>query len=120
MHLLLSLPLNSSGTEEEYSELSQLLQDISDYQRDLQAAKLKERESRKLKELNEKAAGEEMRKSAMETMARKYYHVIILVFLFDAERKRRRETNRDNFDETDDFMLNGEEMEESGKTINLS
>ena len=82
MHLLLSLPLNSSGTEEEYSELSQLLQDISDYQRDLQAAKLKERESRKLKELNEKAAGEEMRKSAMETMARKYYHVIILVFLF--------------------------------------
>lgn len=72
--------MNSSGTEEEYSELSQLLQDIADYQRDVEAAKSKEREARKLKELNEKAAGEEMRKSAMETMTRKYYHVIFLCF----------------------------------------
>ena len=71
------LCLYSSGTEEEYSELTQLLQDIADYQRDLQDAQLKEREAKKLKEVNDKTVAEEMRKSAMETLTRKYYGLYI-------------------------------------------
>ena len=54
-----------SGTEEEYTELSQLLQDIETYQRDVQNVKRK-------KEVDEKKIAEEMRASAMESLARKW------------------------------------------------
>ena len=60
-----------SGTEEEYSELSQLLEDISTYQRDMQEALLKEKEAKKQKQIDEKEKAEEMRRSAMETLSRK-------------------------------------------------
>ena len=54
-----------SGTEEEYTELSQLLQDIETYQRDVQNVKRK-------KEVDEKKIAEEMRASAMESLAHKW------------------------------------------------
>ena len=59
----------SSGTEEEYTKLIQLLQDISAYQRDMQASILKEKENKK--QISKKV-GEDMRLSAMETFSRKY------------------------------------------------
>ena len=61
-----------SGTEEEYTELVQLLEDISSYRRDVEEALEKEKEKRKQKEINDKRTGVEMRKSAMETLSRKY------------------------------------------------
>ena len=60
-----------SGTEEEYTELLQLLEDISAYQRDVQDAISKEKESKRQKEIYDKKIGEDMRKSAMETLHRK-------------------------------------------------
>lgn len=62
----------SSGTEEEYTELTRLLEDISVYQRDMQAAMLKEKENKKEKEQASKKLGEDMRLSAMETMSREH------------------------------------------------
>ena len=58
-----------SGTEEEYSELNQLLLDISTYRRDMEEYKAKtakEKEQKKKKEREDKKIGEEMRKRAME------------------------------------------------------
>ena len=75
-NLLLLLNIRS-GTEEEYMELTQLLQDISDYQRDVQSAIQRKCEAKKQKEIADKTAGEEMRQSAMETMASKYHAIII-------------------------------------------
>ena len=49
----------------------QLLEDISTYQRDMQEAQQKQKEEKRRKELEDKRIGEEMRKSAMETMSRK-------------------------------------------------
>ena len=60
-----------SGTEEEYSELVQLLQDIHTYQRDAQIALVKEKEKEKETKRSEKVVAEEMRKSEMETLAGK-------------------------------------------------
>ncbi|XP_068726822.1 plasminogen-binding protein PgbA-like isoform X2 [Montipora capricornis] len=64
--------LKKSGTEEEYSELSQLLQDISTYRRDMEENKAKtakEKEQKKKKEREDKKMGEEIRKKAMEGLA---------------------------------------------------
>ncbi|XP_068739798.1 uncharacterized protein [Montipora capricornis] len=66
--------LKKSGTEEEYSELSQLLQDISTYRRDMEENKAKtakEKEQKKKKEREDKKMGEEIRKKAMEGLASK-------------------------------------------------
>ena len=68
-----------SGTEEEYTELVQLLEDISTYQRDMQSAILQHKEEKKQKEMSDKSIGEEMRKAAMETLSRKFF-VTTLVF----------------------------------------
>ena len=71
-----------SGTEEDYSELTQLLEDIYTFKQDLQATLNEEKEAKK-KELDDKRRAEEMRNSAMETMARKrvtdVYKQIILI-----------------------------------------
>lgn len=61
-----------SGTEEEYSELVQLLEDISTYQRDMQTAIVQQKEKKKQKEMSDKSIGEEMRKAAMESLSRKF------------------------------------------------
>ena len=55
-----------SGTEEEYTELHQLLEDILIYQRDFAAIKAEEQKSTVQKRNADKRKGEEMRKAAME------------------------------------------------------
>ena len=57
------------GTEEEYTELMELLDDISTYMRDILELKMKDKEEKKRKEVDDKRQGEEMKKAAMEGMA---------------------------------------------------
>ena len=59
-----------SGTEEEYSELSQLLEDISSDSRDVAVLQMKEKELKK-KEQSDKRKGEEVRKAEMELLGSK-------------------------------------------------
>lgn len=66
-----------SGTEEEYDELTQLLEDIFTYRRDVLAALSKEKEEKKKKELCEKKQAEDMRESAMETLSRMFDHLYV-------------------------------------------
>ena len=61
-----------SGTNEEYTELMQLLEDVSTYQRDMQSAILQHKQEKKPKEMSDKSIGEEMTKAAMETLSRKF------------------------------------------------
>lgn len=67
--------ISRSGTEEDYSELTQLLQDIAEYQRDVLEAQIKEKKQKKRKEAEEKRQAEDMRTSAMMTMSSKYCSV---------------------------------------------
>ena len=73
-----------SGTEEEYSELSQLLQDISTYRRDMEEYKAKtakDKEQKKKKEREDKKMGEEIRKKAMEGLvSSKYATFFCIIF----------------------------------------
>ena len=55
-----------SGTEEEYTALQQLLEDIIMYTKDIAAAKEVLRGISKKKDEEDKKKGEEMRKAAME------------------------------------------------------
>ena len=57
---------NSSGTEEEYTELCQLLEDICSYLRDVAELKKEKGQIRKRREAEDKLKGEQMRKAAME------------------------------------------------------
>ena len=61
--------LNRSGTEEEYTELQQLLEDISAYNTDFQAHREEEQKLAVLKKTDDKKRSEEMRKAAMEGMS---------------------------------------------------
>ena len=61
------MPNYTSGTEEDYSELTQLLEDISMHMRDFE--ELKERDKDEKKEAEDKSKAEEMRRAAMEGMA---------------------------------------------------
>lgn len=54
-----------SGTEEDYSELSQLLEDITTYRRDCIEAKQIEKERKMKKEEADRKQAEHIRKSAM-------------------------------------------------------
>lgn len=66
--------LCSSGTEEEYSELQELLEDVSSYLRDLEDIRAAEAEVKaaKLRKIEaDKQKGEEMRRAAMEGMPSK-------------------------------------------------
>lgn len=58
-----------SGTEEEYTELQQLLQDIEVYTRDIAAVRDHQKESSRKKDEEDKKKGEEMRKAAMEGLS---------------------------------------------------
>ena len=72
----------SSGTEEEYGELSQLLEDISSYLRDIrtiQATQAEERAAQLKKCEMEKRKAEEMRYAAMERMLSKFHAWFIIV-----------------------------------------
>ena len=59
-----------SGTEEEYTELAQLLEDICTYMCDLVDIKNKEKEEKRKKVLNQRMQAEDMRKAAMEGLVR--------------------------------------------------
>ena len=63
-----------SGTEEEYTELQQLLEDISSYLRDFVAAKAAQKAANKKKDEDDKRKGEEMRRAAMEGIASMYVY----------------------------------------------
>ena len=58
-----------SGTEEEYTELAQLLEDISTYMNDVVEMKAKNKQEKRKKERDDKIKAEYMRKAAMEGMA---------------------------------------------------
>ena len=58
-----------SGSEEEYSELEQLCEDIITYRRDLAETKEKEKEAKKRKDEIERKKAEEMRQAAVERLA---------------------------------------------------
>lgn len=60
-----------SGSEEEYTQLNQLLEDIYTYRRDLQEVKTKEKENKKQKEKEDQQKGLEMRAAALTGMASK-------------------------------------------------
>lgn len=71
-NMLLCTTFGSSGTEEEYTELHQLLEDITTYLKDAAELKKEKGDIRKKKEAEDKRKGEEMRKAAMESLASKY------------------------------------------------
>ena len=60
-----------SGTEEEYSELSQLLQDIWTYRRDMEDLKRKEKEEKNRIEDMKNKKGQDMCAAAMRKMCSK-------------------------------------------------
>jgi hypothetical protein len=67
-----------SATEEEYGELSQLLDDILTFRRDMKEIKEREameKEKKKNKEIEDRNAGIEMRRKAMEGLASKYTNI---------------------------------------------
>ena len=66
-HVFLILS-ESSGTEEDYTELHRLLEDILTYRRDVAEMKEKEKDARRLKEEQDKKMGEEMRLAAIQGM----------------------------------------------------
>ena len=63
------LHIYRSGTEEEYDELSQLLADIVTLRRDLAELKIKEKEMKQKKDIDDRRKGEEMKMAAMEGIA---------------------------------------------------
>ena len=72
----------SSGTEEDYSELHQLLEDMSSYMRDFRAigaVQVEEREALLLKAELDKQKAEEMRYAAMEGMSSGLLFVYALI-----------------------------------------
>ena len=64
--------LSRSGTEEEYSELHQLIEDISSYREDFLEKKEEENRAAMLKSENDKQRGEEMRDAAMRSYQVRY------------------------------------------------
>lgn len=61
--------LKRSGTEEEYSELNQLLEDINTFRKDMKDETKKARETKKRKQKDDWEKGEEMRVVALIGMA---------------------------------------------------
>ena len=73
-----------SGTEEEYGELEQLLEDISSYMEDfaIQKAETKEkRDQKKRKEEEDKRKGLEMRRAAMEGLSSTLFQICVNCYL---------------------------------------
>jgi hypothetical protein len=65
-----------SGTEEDYSELSQLLEDISTYRRDCIEAKQIEKERKLKKEEADRKQAEHIRNSALGNLGSKTVFII--------------------------------------------
>ena len=62
-----------SGTEEEYTELQQLLDDIVSYTEAFDLLAQKEEEQKVTQKKEERKKGEEMRQAAMMSMSGNYY-----------------------------------------------
>ena len=58
-----------SGTEEEFTEIQQLCEDILVYRRDMIEMRKMEKESRTKREQEDKRKGEEMRQAAVKRIA---------------------------------------------------
>ncbi|XP_022806465.1 stress response protein NST1-like [Stylophora pistillata] len=63
--------LKRSGTEEEYSELIQLLEDINTFRKDMEDEAKKAYETKRRKEKDDREKGEEMREAALIGMAKR-------------------------------------------------
>ena len=72
---------NRSGTEEEYSELQQLLHDIHAYRRDRLELENKQKREKQEKEKTEKEKGEQMRAAALVGMASEFVFSFKCFFL---------------------------------------
>lgn len=72
---------NRSGTEEEYSELQQLLHDIHAYRRDRLELENKQKREKQEKEKTEKEKGEQMRAAALVGMASEFVFSLKCFFL---------------------------------------
>ena len=59
-----------SGTEEDYSELAQLLKDIHTYMCDLEETRAREKGQKEKKDLDERTQAEDMRRAAMEGLVK--------------------------------------------------
>ena len=70
-----------SGTEEEYTELEQLLHDINSFKRDMEELKNKEIMKKKQKQKQDREKGLQMREAALPGMASKSFPEITFIAL---------------------------------------
>ena len=61
--------LDRSGSEEEYTELHQLLEDIYTFRKDMEEFNKREKENKKEREKIDRKKGEQMREAAMKGMS---------------------------------------------------
>lgn len=66
------LLVGRSGTEEEYTQLHQLLEDIFTYRRDIEEQKNKEKEAKMNKKRDDEKKGNEMRAAALTGMGSEF------------------------------------------------
>ena len=67
-----------SGTEEEYDELSQLLEDINTFRKDAEETQKKEKENKKQKEKEDKRKAAEMRDAALLSLGSKFIEIFLV------------------------------------------
>ena len=67
-----------SGTEEEYDELSQLLEDIYTFRKDAEETQKKEKENKKQKEKEDKRKAAEMRDAALLSLGSKFIEIFLV------------------------------------------
>ena len=67
-----------SGTEEEYDELTQLLEDIYTFRKDAEETQKKEKENKKQKEKEDKRKAEEMREAALLSLGSKFIEIFLV------------------------------------------
>ena len=70
-----------SGTEEEYTELQQLLHDINSFKRDMEEVKNKEIMKKKQKQKQDREKGLQMREAPLSGMASKSFPEITFIAL---------------------------------------
>ena len=70
--------VSRSGTEEEYDELSQLLEDIYTFRKDAEETQKKEKENKKQKEKEDKRKAAEMRDVALLSLGSKFIEIFLV------------------------------------------
>ena len=71
--------MKRSGTEEEYGQLNQLLEDIYTFRKDDEEMQKKKRQNKKQKEKEDKRKAEEMRDAALIGLGSKFYSNVSLI-----------------------------------------